>query len=331
MITLKNALEMMIQRMDERYTVPIPYWLFRIIPSLFMQEPLLMEWASCVFPMSYLVRVAEIASPSHKNHIPASAFLTFLMGVPVRGRGQHLHQLRWKDEKIKRVEALRRGLADLEMVDEEAIRQTEPVSHATNAAPSYGSRALHNGLVGSHHQVGIDNDYYWLHATSLSIRMQVEILRRAMDEAKLSIIGRVIETAATRVHPLLSNNIDREEGRYGGSRAHSLHTIQTRTSISGIEILRSMDMVNLLIAPDANIGPLDWVIHQVSGEFVSSGTPQPIESTTWRTIISTLGASWQDQGCLSCHGDCEVEKCLGIKTTNDEKPPSKNPNDQSIR
>ncbi len=61
MIALKNALEMMIQRMDERYTVPFPYWLFRTIPSLFMQEPILMKWASCVFPMSYLERVAEIA------------------------------------------------------------------------------------------------------------------------------------------------------------------------------------------------------------------------------------------------------------------------------
>ncbi len=159
--------------------------------------------------------------------------------------------------------------------------------------------------------MGFDNDYYWLHAASLSIRMQVDI-----DEAKLSIIGRVIETAATRVNPLLSNNVDREEGRFGGIRTHSLHTIQTRTSISGIEILRSMDLVNLLIAPDANPGPLDWVVHQVGGEFISSGTRQPIESTTWRTTISTLGASWQDQGCLSCDGDCEVEKCLRIKTTN---------------
>ncbi len=66
------------------------------------------------------------------------------MGVPVRGGGQRLYQLHWEDEKLKRVEALRRGLADLEMVDEEAIHQTQPVSHATSAAPAYGSRALHN-------------------------------------------------------------------------------------------------------------------------------------------------------------------------------------------
>ncbi len=77
-----------------------------------------------------------------------------------------------------------------------------------------------------------------------------------------------------------------------------------------------MDMINLLIAPDANMGSLDWIVHQMGGEFVSLGTHQPIESTTWRGIISTLGTSWQDQGCLSCVGSCDENTCLGIKTTN---------------
>ena len=283
---LRDVLEGMIQRMDERYQVPFPYWLF---PSLFMQEPLLMEWASTIFPLSYLVKAVDMVSHRDKNHIPASALLTLMMGVPPRGGGRHLRKLKrehgWDDEKIKKVEALRRGLSDLHMVDEESIHQVAPLSHAANIAPSYGIRALHNGLVGSHYQVGFDNDYYWLSAAALSSRMQVEILRRAMDKLKLSLLGVVVDLDNMELPPLLSNDTDREEGRYGGGKRKQAQVIQTRTTIANIVIHRSMDMINLLIAPDANMGPLDWVVHQLGGEFISIGTPQPTDSTTWRGII----------------------------------------------
>ena len=69
--TLKDALELMIQRMGERYEVPFPYWIFRTIPSLFLQEPLLMEWASAIFPPPYLSKVVHIASPAEVNHVSA--------------------------------------------------------------------------------------------------------------------------------------------------------------------------------------------------------------------------------------------------------------------
>ena len=111
-----------VQIVDERYEVPFSYWIFCTIPSLFMQEPLLMEWASTIFPPTYLSKVVDIASPTENSHVPASAFLTLLMGVLVQGGGQHLHWLRegqgWDDDKVRRVEALRRGLIDLELVDE---------------------------------------------------------------------------------------------------------------------------------------------------------------------------------------------------------------------
>ncbi len=145
--------------------------------------------------------------------------------------------------------------------------------------------------------------------------MQVELLRRAINGRKLSMAGKVTQSESVRVHPLLSNDADRKEGRCGKNRTRDLHAIQTSTTVADITILRSMDMINLLIAPDANMGPLDWIVHQLGGEFVSIGTPQPIESLSWKTIVSTLETSWQDQGCLSCVGACK-ETCLGIRTSN---------------
>ncbi len=141
------------------------------------------------------------------------------------------------------------------------------------AAASSELKSLRNGQVGNHYNTEVDFNYYWLHAEHTSTRMMAPLMRAWTQEPPIS-----RTYILPRAHHLIEAASDRSQGRYECTSKNQVHMLKANTSV-GIQLERSLEMVNLLIAPDPNMSPLDVVLDKWNSESLKRPPPQPINST----------------------------------------------------
>ena len=243
------------------------------------------------------------------------AYLVFLQGAPLKGAIVDEPTREWTPEQLYVVEEKRRNLSP-NLVKQELAKKGVP-TFAECAAASSELKSLRNGQVGNHYNTKVDLNYYWLHAEHTSTRMMAHLMRVWTQEPPISRTD-----ILPRAHHLIEAASDRSQGRYECTSRNQVHMLKVNTSV-GIQLERSLEMVNLLIAPDPNMSPLDVVLDQWNSESLKRPPPQPIKSTLWAESINGMGEFFDRLVCLTCMDTCKEETCLGVKAefSRPQKPP----------
>ncbi len=307
LITEDEARDNMVTFMEGLLSRPDPRtgkvdWYFRALPMQFLLNAILIDWAiTAIHPVYMDTMLQEPTTPN----LCFLAYLVFLQRAPLKGAIVEEPTREWPPEPLYIVEEKRRNIPP-NLVKRELVKKGVP-TFAECAAASSELKSLRNGQVGKHYNTKVDLSYYWLHAEHTSTRMMAHLMRVRTQEAPLSRIDILL-----RAHHLIEAASDRSQGRYECTGRNQVHMLKTNTSV-GTQLERSLEMVNLLIAPDPKISPLDVVLDQWNSENVKRTPPQPIKSTLWAESLNGMGEFFNRLVCLTCMDTCKEETCLGVK------------------
>ncbi len=113
---------------------------------------------------------------------------------------------------------------------------------------------------------------------------------------------------------LLTNEVDRQNLRQWIPLSEDVETFPIKTN-AGVQIERSVEFINVLVAPDVTLGPLDPVLDFWKDEENQRGNPQPVNSQLWIQTLSTVGQFWQSTACPTCQVSqvsC-TDACMNIR------------------
>ena len=271
----------------------------------FLLNPILIEWAITVFPAIHAVYMNTMLQEPTTPNVCFLAYLLFLQGVPLKGAIVDQPTREWTPEQLYVVEEKRRSIPP-NLVKQELAKKSLS-TFAECAAASSELKSLRNGQVGNHYNTKVDFNYYWLHAEHTSTRMMAHPMQIRTPEPPI-----VRTEALARAHHLIEATSDRSKGRYECTSKSQVHLLKVNTAV-GTCLERSLEMINLLIAPDPNISPLDVTLDQWNSESLKRPPPQPIKSQLWAESLNNMGDFYDRLVFLTCMDTCKDETCLGVK------------------
>ena len=80
-----------------------------------------------------------------------------------------------------------------------------------------------------------------------------------------------------------------------------------------MQVERNVQFINVLIAPDRALGPLDDILDFWNDEESQQGVPQPENSPLWIETLSTVGQFWESTACPTCEDAC-TESGMEVRT-----------------
>ncbi len=279
---------------------------FRFFPERILSDPDLMDWILSEYPLHWPSHMAKLLKDPNTPVYRYVAYLLILQGKPFRDNLQRKHAPTVKSEVLAKAEMARRNLND-QAIDKSRLTDGA-VGPKSWVGLDEGEPILATGLYGGTYSAYNDENYYWYYLDHTTTRMIADTHRR-MVGSKVS--DPIMKQPLAKYSKLLTNEEDRQNLRYWIPLSEDVETFPIKVE-AGVQIDRSVEFMNALIAPDVTLGPLDDILDFWNDEESQRGVPQPVNSPLWNETLSTVGQSWQSTACPTCETTC-AEACLGVK------------------